>query len=72
MLEDVTVRALHLKIDPVDCIVFEDSVAGVQAANIAGMVSIGIGSESVLHEAQYVFKDFTQLSESFINDLIKN
>lgn len=61
-----------LNIDPQDCIVFEDSVAGVQAANIAGMTSIGIGDEKVLHEAQYIFKDFTQISQSFIKDLINN
>ncbi|MEM1002819.1 MAG: beta-phosphoglucomutase [Bacteroidota bacterium] len=60
----------ELNIDPINCIVFEDSVAGIQAANAADMISIGIGKESVLHEAQYIFKDFTQISESFINDLI--
>ncbi|MEM1001701.1 MAG: beta-phosphoglucomutase [Bacteroidota bacterium] len=66
------IAAKQLEIEPKHCIVFEDSVAGVQAANIAGMISIGIGSENVLHEAHYIFKDFTQISESFINDLINN
>lgn len=66
------IAAKLLNIDPQDCIVFEDSVAGVQAANIAGMTSIGIGDEKVLHEAQYIFKDFTQISQSFIKDLINN
>lgn len=59
-----------LEVDPKACIVFEDSVAGVEAANIAGMVSIGIGSEKVLGHADYVFKDFTQISEDFLNQLI--
>jgi len=66
------IAAKLLNIDPQDCIVFEDSVAGVQAANIAGMTSIGIGDEKVLHEAQHVFRDFTQISQSFIKDLINN
>jgi beta-phosphoglucomutase len=52
-------------------IVFEDSVAGVQAANIAGMTSVGIGEANILHEAQYTFKDFTYMDLSFIESLIK-
>lgn len=54
-----------------DSIVFEDSVAGVQAANIASMTSIGIGEESILHEAQYNFPDFTHIETSFLDVLIK-
>lgn len=53
-----------------NCIVFEDSVAGVQAANIAGMTSVGIGEESILHEAQFVFPDFTHIDLNFIQNLI--
>lgn len=52
------------------CIVFEDSVAGVQAANIAGMTSVGIGEESILYEAQFVFPDFTHIDLNFIQNLI--
>ena len=53
-----------------DSIVFEDSVAGVQAANIANMTSVGIGDEKILHEAKYNFKDFTFIDVSFIEALI--
>lgn len=53
-------------------IVFEDSVAGIQAANVANMISVGIGEEEILHEAQYIFKDFTHIDTSFIEALIKN
>lgn len=54
-----------------DAIVFEDSVAGVQAANIAGMVSIGIGDAKTLHEAQYNFNDFTEIHTDFLQTLVK-
>ncbi|MBP2833606.1 beta-phosphoglucomutase [Aquimarina sp. U1-2] len=60
----------QLNIAPEDCIVFEDSVAGVQAANAAHMISIGIGDASVLHEADYIFKDFTEINKEFINNLV--
>ncbi len=60
-----------LQTDPQHCIVFEDSIAGIQAANTAGMISIGIGDPKVLHEADHVFKDFTQLSNDFLDTLIQ-
>lgn len=64
------IGAQKLDIAPQDCIVFEDSIAGVQAANTGGMISIGIGEKDILHEAQYVFKDFTQISNEFLQSLI--
>ncbi len=54
---------------PSDCVVFEDSVAGVQAANIANMISIGIGDREVLGEADFVFKDFTEISVEFMKEV---
>ena len=65
------IAAKLLRVKPTKAIVFEDSVAGIQAANIGGMISIGIGEESVLHEAKYIFKDFTEMDNSFIDTLIK-
>jgi beta-phosphoglucomutase len=62
--------AKALGISPKNCIVFEDSVAGIKAANIANMISIGIGNQEVLHEADYVFNDFTEIKEEFINQLV--
>jgi beta-phosphoglucomutase len=53
-------------------IVFEDSVAGIQAANIAAMTSIGIGEATILNAAKYNFKDFTYIDEAFLNSLINN
>lgn len=60
-----------LGVNPSDSIVFEDSVAGVQAANIAGMTSVGIGEEHILHEAKFIFKDFTYMDSSFIESMIR-
>ena len=53
-----------------NAIVFEDSVAGIQAANIANMTSIGIGDSSVLHEAKYNFRDLTFIENPFLEKLI--
>lgn len=53
-----------------DSIVFEDSVAGVQAANIAGMTSIGIGDKDILGDAHHVFEGFTQIETDFLTTLV--
>ncbi len=52
------------------CVVFEDAVAGIQAANAANMVSIGIGDAEILNEANYNFNDFTEMSDDFLESLI--
>jgi beta-phosphoglucomutase len=59
-----------LDVNPEDCVVFEDSLAGIQAANIANMVSIGIGDSSVLFEADYCFKSFIEMDTDFLSKLI--
>ncbi|WP_460217748.1 beta-phosphoglucomutase [Psychroserpens sp. MEBiC05023] len=64
------IGAKLLNMKPEDCVVFEDSVAGIQAANTAKMISIGIGSEEVLHEADYIFNDFTEISAQFLEGII--
>ncbi|MDT7831575.1 beta-phosphoglucomutase [Flavobacteriaceae bacterium S356] len=70
---EVFLRAAEsMEMEPEQCIVFEDSVSGVKAANTANMISIGVGSKAVLHEADYVFKDFTEISVDFLNNLLKN
>jgi beta-phosphoglucomutase len=53
-----------------NAIVFEDSVAGIQAANIANMTSVGIGDPTILNEAKYNFKDFTFMDASFVETLL--
>ena len=65
------VAAKLLGTAPEQAIVFEDSVAGIQAANSAKMTSIGIGETATLHEAKYIFKDFTTIDSAFLAALIK-
>lgn len=66
------IAASKLKIEPENCVVFEDSVAGIQAANTAEMISVGIGEKYILNEADYIFSDFTEIKIDFINKLITN
>ena len=70
---EVFVKAAELlQINPKDCVVFEDSLAGIQAANVAGMISIGIGNKEVLQKADYVFNDFTEIDIDFMKSLIED
>lgn len=57
---------------PQNSVVFEDAVAGIAAANAAKMTSIGIGDKTILSEAQYNFKDFTEMHLDFIKEIIDN
>ncbi len=68
---EVFVRgAKLLNVSNENSMVFEDAVAGIQAANIANMTSVGIGDERILNEAKYNFKDFTFMDTSFIEAFI--
>ncbi len=64
------IAAEKLRVAPEKCIVFEDALAGIQAANNAGMTSVGIGNPTILREAMYVFKDFTEIPTEFFSKLI--
>ena len=62
--------AKELNVEPENCVVFEDAIAGIQAANNAKMVSIGIGDAEILTEAEHNFKDFTEIDTDFVEDII--
>ena len=64
------IGAKRLKIKPENAIVFEDAIAGIQAANNADMLSIGIGDKANLGAADYVFKDFTEIDNAFLDKLL--
>jgi beta-phosphoglucomutase len=52
----------ELQIDPADCVVFEDAIAGVEAAKNGGMKAVGIGSPAVLTEADLVVSGLNEMS----------
>lgn len=56
------IGANDLNADPAQCVVFEDAVAGIQAAKAAGMFAVGIGEASVLTEADIVVEGFKNFS----------
>ena len=64
------IAAKKLNKTPDQCIVIEDALAGVQAANNAGMISVAIGDKKLLHEADYNLSDTSKLTIDFIKKLI--
>lgn len=63
--------AEKLKVDPKDCIVFEDAEAGVEAALAAGMRCIGIGSPILLNKANKVFSKTAEFKISTLREMDK-
>ncbi|MEU5461603.1 HAD-IA family hydrolase [Streptomyces althioticus] len=53
--------AAELGVDPADCIVFEDSGAGIAAGRAAGMRVVGIGPRAGFHQPDVVVRDLTQV-----------
>ncbi|RFS14823.1 beta-phosphoglucomutase [Emticicia sp. C21] len=49
--------AKELGVSPSECLVFEDAVAGVEAAKKGGMKTVGLGKKEVLVEADIVFEN---------------
>ena len=64
------IAASKLGEKPEDCIVIEDAKAGIEAANLALMTSIGIGAKNILKEADFVLDDTSQLTIDFIQKLM--
>jgi beta-phosphoglucomutase len=51
-----------IEVPPDECIVFEDAVAGVEAALNAGMCCVGIGSEKTLKNAHFVVSGLDKMN----------
>ncbi len=64
------IAAEKLGVAPEDCIVVEDAQAGIEAANKAGMTSIGIGDATILHEADFMLDNTNGLTIDFVQELI--
>ena len=56
-------------IRPEECVVFEDAVAGVQAALNAGMMCIGIGSPEVLTKAHFVVPGLYEMNVGKLREI---
>ncbi|MEC4573656.1 HAD-IA family hydrolase [Streptomyces virginiae] len=54
--------AAALGVDPADCIVFEDSAAGIAAGHAAGMRVIGVGPRAAAHGPTVHVPDLTSLT----------
>ncbi|MEV6689589.1 HAD-IA family hydrolase [Streptomyces sp. NPDC051130] len=53
--------AAELGVDPADCIVFEDSAAGIAAGRAAGMRVVGIGPRAAAHAPTVHVPDLTSV-----------
>lgn len=52
---------------PFECAVFEDAVAGIQAAKAGGMKAVGVGSSDILTEADFVISTFEEMTLDRLN-----
>lgn len=64
------IAAQKLNTNPENCIVIEDAVAGVSAANTANMLSIGIGEQKILHHADIILKSTKGLSIKLLEHIL--
>ncbi|MFI2757604.1 HAD-IA family hydrolase [Streptomyces echinatus] len=53
--------AAELGVDPADCVVFEDSGAGIAAGRAAGMRVVGVGPRAVRHDPDVAVPDLTHV-----------
>lgn len=61
--------ARELGVDPSHCVVFEDAIAGVEAALRGGMKAVGVGSVKVLGEADLVISGLDEMTLDKLENL---
>ena len=64
--------ARMMGVNPEDCIVMEDAIAGIRAAKTAGMMCIGIGSVQVLSEAHYIVTGLDKLNLKLLHKIFNS
>ncbi|MBO4258654.1 HAD-IA family hydrolase [Streptomyces griseorubiginosus] len=60
--------AAELGVDPAQCVVFEDSAAGIAAGRAAGMRVVGVGPRADFHDPDVVVRDLTQVRAEATTD----
>ncbi|MFF4860210.1 HAD family hydrolase [Streptomyces sp. NPDC001231] len=60
--------AAELGVAPADCVVFEDSGAGISAGRAAGMRVIGVGPRAGFHRPDAVVRDLTEVRVEAVGD----
>lgn len=60
------VAAKDLQVEPQQSVVFEDAVAGIEAAHAAGMKAVGIGKPQVLTQADLVVAGLGEITPQFV------
>ena len=70
---EVFIKAAEMVgIKPGKCVVFEDAVAGIEAALNAGMMCIGVGSSKILKEAHFVVPGLNEMNLSKLITIAKD
>lgn len=64
--------AAMIGINPGECVVFEDAVAGIRAGLNAGMACIGVGSSEILVEAHHVIGGLYEMNLEKLRTLAKD
>jgi len=63
--------AKALQLAPSECVVFEDSINGVKAANKGGFTSVGVGDVEILNEADYIVSDLSDMTIAKLNKMAR-
>ncbi|GAQ57671.1 HAD-IA family hydrolase [Streptomyces acidiscabies] len=63
--------AAELGVAPADCVVFEDSGAGIQAGKAAGMRVVGVGERAAAHPADVVVRDLREIAVEVTADGVR-
>jgi beta-phosphoglucomutase len=63
--------AAVLKVQPRQCIVFEDAAKGIDAAIDGEMIAVGVGEEAVLGHAHYVIPNFENIDYDVLLEILE-